>query len=138
MLGQRLQTALKSANISTADAATHIGISEANLYKLFKKDSFEVAYLRKASELLNLPLSYFFDDFSQGPNSQIGDFNQSGAGNTQKVKVSKAPAHELAAQLESCQRDVESLKSQLAMATALVAAKEETISLLRGSYTRPN
>ena len=138
MLGRKLQTALKSANISAADAAAHIGISEANLYKLFKKDSFEVAYLIKSTELLNLPVSYFFDEHSDLQNSQIGEFNQAGNSNTHKVKVTKAPAHELAQQLDICQRDNESLKSQLALANALVAAKDETITLLRASVARPN
>jgi transcriptional regulator with XRE-family HTH domain len=138
MLGKKLQTALKSASITAADAAAHIGISEANLYKLFKKDSFEVAYLIKSAELLNLPVSYFFDEHSDSINSQIGDFNQAGNSNTQKIKVTKAPAHELAQQLDTCQRDNESLKSQLALANALVAAKDETITLLRASVNRPN
>lgn len=132
MLGKKLQSALKSASISAADAATYIGISEANLYKLFKKDSFEVAYLIKAAELLNLPISHFFDEHIQPANSQIGDFNQAGNGNSQKVKVDKGqPQQDLAAALAACQRE-------LALANALVAAKDETITLLRASFTRPN
>ena len=140
MLGEKLQQALKNANVAVSDAAIHIGISEANLYKLFKKDSFEVAYLRKASNLLNLPLSYFLEEGNHSQlNTQIGDNNQAGTGNIQKIRTStKAPAHELAIQLDSCLRDVESLKNQLALANALVAAKDETITLLRGSYNRPN
>jgi transcriptional regulator with XRE-family HTH domain len=132
MLGQRLQTALKSAGISAADAASYIGISEANLYKLFKKDTFEVAYLRKAAELLKISVASLLDEYPQTGNSQIGDFNQAGNSNTQKVKVDKGqPQQDLAAALAACQRE-------LALANALVAAKEETITLLRASYTRPN
>lgn len=132
MLGKKLQEAIKSAGMSAADAAAHIGVSEANLYKLYKKDSFEVAYLRKASELLNLPITYFLGDDVQLPGYQIGDFNQAGTGNKQKVKVDKGkPQQDLAAALEACQRELE-------VTRALVAAKDETISLLRGSYTRPN
>lgn len=91
----------------------------------------EVSYLRKADELLNSPLSYFLDEPGQGSTSQIGDFNQFGSGNTQKDKVSKAPAHELASELAACQRELE-------VTRALIAAKDETISLLRANYTRPN
>jgi transcriptional regulator with XRE-family HTH domain len=142
MLGEKLQQALKTANISVYDAANHIGISEANLYKLFKKDSFEVAYLRKAANLLGLPLSYFFDEDASTlitATTQTGTNNQAGSGNTQKIKTSsKAPAHELASQLDSCLRDNQALKNQLLLANALVAAKDETISLLRGGYNRPN
>ena len=138
MLGNRLQLALKNAGISAADAASYIGISEANLYKLFKKDTFEVAYLRKAAELLDTTVAALLDDEHKSGGFHTGDFNIVGSANTQKVKVNKAPAQELAKQLEDCQRDVEGLKRELALANALIAAKDETITLLRGSYRNPN
>lgn len=137
-LGQTLQQALKDANISHTDAANYIGVSEGNLYRLFKKDTFEVAYLKKAAELLNLPISHFFEDNpSTKPSpTQIGDFNQAGSNLTQKVKVNKA--QDLATELDNCHRDNEALKRELEVTRALVAAKDETITLLRASYTRPN
>lgn len=45
---------------------------------------------------------------------------------------------DLEKQLEASKRENELLKQQLIMAQALIAAKEETITLLRGSYNRPN
>ena len=136
LLGQILQKALKDAGISYAEAAAYMGVSETNLYRLFKKDSFEVSYLKKASSLLNLPLSHFLGDTAPSnvvaSHNQIGDFNQAGSGNSQKVKVDKGkPQQDLSAALAACQRE-------LALANALVAAKDETISLLRASYNRPN
>jgi transcriptional regulator with XRE-family HTH domain len=131
MLGKKLQAALKSASISTVDAATYIGISEANLYKLFKKDSFEVAYLIKAATLLHLPVSYFFDEQPLPVASQKGDSFPASSSTTQKAKVDKGqPQQDLAAALAACQRE-------LALANALVAAKDETIVLLRASVARP-
>jgi transcriptional regulator with XRE-family HTH domain len=135
MLGQILQKALKDANVSASDAADYMGISEGNLYRLFKKDSFEVAYLKKAADLLKLPVSYFFGEAVSnmpGPTTQTGDFNQAGTGNRQKVKVDKGqPQQDLAAALAACQRE-------LALANALVASKDETITLLRASYRNTN
>lgn len=139
MLGQILQKALKDANVSNADAANFMGISEGNLYRLFKKDSFEVAYLKKAADLLNLPMSHFFNESPTGDSrvtTQTGDFNQAGNSNTQKVKINKA--QDLATELDNCHRDNEALKRELEVTRALVAAKDETITLLRASYTRPN
>ena len=131
MLGQKLQSALKNAGISALDAATQIGISEANLYRLFKKDTFEVAYLRKAAAMLNLPISFFLEESPTSEISQIGDFNQAGSGNSQKIKVSKAPSQELAAELAACRRELE-------LTRALVDSKDETITLLRATYKNPN
>ena len=72
MLGEKLQQAIKNADYSMTDVAGQIGITESNLYKLFKKDSFEIAYLLKACEVLNLPLSYFINtDNKYNENSQI-------------------------------------------------------------------
>lgn len=141
-LGQILQKALKDANVSPADAADYIGISEGNLYRLFKKDTFEVAYLKKVADLLKLPIAYFFQESGVAnlpeADKLLGSSSQTGNSITPKVKVSKAPAHELAQQLDACQREVESLKRELALASALVAAKDETITLLRASYNRPH
>lgn len=138
MLGHKLQNAIKSAGMSTAEAAAYIGVSEANLYKLYKKSSFEVAYLIKASELLSLPVSYFLDDESPIVNSQIDNLTQAGSTVTQKAKSAKSPPQSQTIDLNQCQRELEALKRELEVTRALVAAKDETITLLRASYTRPS
>jgi transcriptional regulator with XRE-family HTH domain len=142
MLGQILQRALKDANISAPEAANFMGISEGNLYRLFKKDSFEVAYLQKAADLLKIPITHFFQEDAlanmSGHVTQLGSMNQAGNSNSQKIKVSKAPTQELAAQLDSCQREVDHLKEKLVYANQTIASKDETISLLRATYSRPN
>lgn len=118
-----------------AKVADHIGISQQSLYTMLKKDSFELDYLRKAAEVLGVPVSTLLDEEKLTDTGivQTGDFNQAGNNLSQKVKVekSKAPQQDLAAALAACQRE-------LALANALVAAKDETITLLRASFTRPN
>lgn len=133
MLGEKLKKAIKNAGISYARAASEMGISEGSLYNIFKKDSFEVSYLLKASELVGLPPSYFLEaDDKISVSNQSGEFNQAGSGNQQKIRVSsKAPSQELAAELLSC-------RQQLELTKALVASQSETITLLRASYNRPN
>ena len=60
---------------------------------------------------------------------QTSTFNQAGSGNNQKVEVEKNKfQQELAAISAACQRE-------LALANALVAAKDETITPLRASFT---
>ena len=49
-----------------------------------------------------------------------------------------ANLHDCEKELDSSKREIELLRQQLTMAQALIAAKEETITLLRGSYNRPN
>jgi transcriptional regulator with XRE-family HTH domain len=93
--------------------------------------------------------------------TQTGNFNQAGTGNTQKVKGNRNNVQAANGdhanitnnvKLEDCKRDlaasekeVEHLRAQLAAAESLVASKdvtiaskEETISVLRAAFNRPN
>ncbi|MBJ6109466.1 hypothetical protein JAO73_10605 [Hymenobacter sp. BT523] len=90
-----------------------------------------------------------FLSYPQTGTTQTGYFNQAGSGNKQSIKGSKgkiqAGSDGTNVALENCQRDlaaatkeIESLRQQLTMAQALLEAKEETLSLLRSQYNRPN
>ncbi len=61
MLGEQLKKAFHDARIPSQEAADRMGMSKANLYILFKKDTFEVEYLRKACEITGRPMTYFFE-----------------------------------------------------------------------------
>ncbi|HEX8326640.1 MAG TPA: helix-turn-helix transcriptional regulator [Hymenobacter sp.] len=137
----KIKKKLGEQGITIQRLATQSGISEPTLHAILNRGDAKLSQLEKIAEALSVSLNYFLDDdsaSSSGSTLQAGINNQAGSGNTQKIKTStKAPAQELAIQLDSCLRDVESLKNQLALANALVAAKDETITLLRASYNRP-
>ena len=59
MLGERVKNELNAQGITPTVTANFIGISEGNLYKLFKKDSFEIAYLLKIAELTKTKFELF-------------------------------------------------------------------------------
>lgn len=65
MVGEKLKKAIERSGKERTEVASAMGISEGNLYKLFKKDSFELDYLRRASRALNIPLAYFIEEDSQ-------------------------------------------------------------------------
>jgi transcriptional regulator with XRE-family HTH domain len=150
-LGQKLHNAIKDSGITMPEVAKHIGISEGNLYKLIKKDTFEVAYLLKASSLLGKPLSYFIDDgslvgstISQSGTTNIG---QTGSGNSQKIMSSatgtrhtgpKANIDDLVIRLSECQQMNQALTRELDITRELVKSKDEMIALLRSSRDRTN
>jgi len=94
---------------------------EAELGTLCQLGDPRLSEVQQLAKALHVTPAYFLS----------GSFNQAGIGNTQKIKIGKAAAHELAAQLGVC-------RHALDMANRLVAAKEEIITLLRASYNRPN
>jgi hypothetical protein len=94
---------------------------------------------------------------SSKPNSgttQTGNFNQAGTSNKQAIKGNKGTVQNNTGsgntitnnvKLEGCQRDLEAaqreneyLRGKLQDKEELLAAKDETITLLRASFNRPN
>jgi hypothetical protein len=103
----------------------------------------------------------FLSDKPETGTTQTGNFNQAGTSNIQKVKGNKNNVQNNNGdhatitnnvKLENCKRDlataekeIQHLRDKLVAAEALaaskdvtIAAKEETISLLRATYNRPN
>jgi transcriptional regulator with XRE-family HTH domain len=131
-LESKIKGQLAEQGMTIQRLATESGISEPTIHAIFNRGDAKLSQLEKIAEALNISLSFLLSDSTQTSVTQTGDFNQAGSSNTQKVKVDKSQAssQELADKLAACQRE-------LALANALVAAKDETITLLRASYTRP-
>ncbi|GAB3726165.1 hypothetical protein GCM10027594_07800 [Hymenobacter agri] len=85
--------------------------------------------------------------------TQTGNFNQAGSSNKQVIKGNKGgivggsigKAEQTNIVLSECERqrdaykaEVDFLRQQLAMKDQLIEAKEEMLTLLRGSRNRPN
>lgn len=137
-LESKIKNLLAEKGMTIQRLATESGISEPTLHAIFNRGDAKLSQLEKIAEALGSTLNFLLSEGNQPSTVQTGDFNQAGNSLTQKVKVTKAPSQEVAKQLDDCQRDNEALKRELALANALVAAKDETITLLRASFTRPN
>lgn len=120
-LEEKVTQCLVAANLTMPLLAERMGLSEPDLAALCQLGDPRLSELQQLAKALHVRPTYFLN----------GSFNQAGIGNTQKIKIGKAAAHELAEQLGVCRRALET-------ANQLVAAKEEIISLLRGGYNRPN
>lgn len=130
-LENKIKRKLSEQSMTIQRLATESGISEPTLHAIFNRDDAKLSQLEKIAAALGITLSFLLDENSQPSGIHTGDFNQVGNANTQKIKTSKAPSQELASELAACQRELE-------VTRALVASKDELITLLRGSYNRPN
>ncbi|QHL87448.1 helix-turn-helix domain-containing protein [Nibribacter ruber] len=124
LLGERVKQEIAKSSFKTEEIAEEIGITANNLYRLYKKDSFEIKYLLKICELLNLPVSHFIDAPNNISNSgQIQAAKQVGK-NNQTISLGGESSFDLKHQLELCQVEKASLEQRL-------KDKEELIEVLR-------
>jgi transcriptional regulator with XRE-family HTH domain len=134
-LESKIKGQLTEKGMTIQRLASESGISEPTIHAIFNRGDAKVSQLEKIAAALGIPLSFLFLDGPQLAAVQAGDPSQATSATNQKAKAEKpqppASQQDLAAALAACQRE-------LALTNALVAAKEETISLLRASYTRPS
>jgi transcriptional regulator with XRE-family HTH domain len=131
-LESKIKSRLAEQGMTIQRLATASSISEPTLHAIFNRGDAKLSQLEKIAEALGSTLNSLLSEGDQASTVQTGHVTQAGSGNSQKVKVDKGqPQQDLAAALAACQRE-------LALANALVAAKDETIILLRASFTRPN
>jgi len=124
-LEEKVTQCLVAANLTMPQLAEKVGLSEPALAVLCQHNDLRCFGIWLA-HCLGVPPAYFL-----GPVTQAGAFNQAASATPIRLSISKAAAHELAAQLSICQHAFHSINQ-------LLEAKEEIISLLRGGYNRPN
>jgi hypothetical protein len=117
----KVQQRLAETGLTMQALATHTGLPEPELHALCQLGDPRLSEVVKLAQALSVEPTYFLN----------GSFLQAGIGNTQKIKIGKAAAHELAEQLGVCRLALDN-------ATQLVAAKDEIITLLRSNSNRPN
>lgn len=134
-LEEKVTQCLGTANLTMPQLAVQMGLSEPELATLCRLGDLRLSELERLAKCLRVPPNYFLK----------GSFLQAGNCNTQKIKIGKAAAHELAAQLGVCRRALEQSQQLvaakddvIASKDALIASQAQTLSLLRGECTRPN
>lgn len=123
---QKVNQRLVDVGLTMQVLAERVGLPEPELRALCQGNNPRLTDLVQLGEALRIDPCYFLP-----PVKQRGSFNIAGNGNVQKIKIGKAGAHQLAAELAVCRRVLD-------MSQELVAAKDEIITLLRASYNHPN
>ena len=59
---ETIRKLLREKNMNIRDFSKEVGISDVTLYKIFKRDSIETKHLERMSEVLDVPVSVFFDE----------------------------------------------------------------------------
>lgn len=119
-LEEKATQCLVAANLPIPLLAEKMGLPEPELRTLCHHGDPRFSEMKQVAHCLRVLTAYF-----------LGPVTQASIGNTQNIKIGKAAAHQLASQLSTCQRAFHAINQ-------LVAAKEETITLLRAGHNRPN
>jgi len=159
-IGQRIKFLTTSLNLSVRKFAQMLDVSETNIRNYIdmgtKPSSDVLEKILLQFPLVNMawlltgqgePLLSEQNDST----TQTGNFNQAGTSNKQTIKGNKGNIQtgdgstqtnltlaDCKTDLEKAQREIEYLRGQLLMQETVLAAKEETITLLRASFNRPN
>jgi transcriptional regulator with XRE-family HTH domain len=123
---EKVNQRLVDVGLTMQVLAERVGLPEPELHALCQGNNPRLTDLVQLGDALRIDPAYFLPRIKQ-----VGSFNQAGNGNTLKVKIGKAAAHQLVAELAVCRRVLD-------MSTELLAAKDEIISLLRGGGNCPN
>jgi hypothetical protein len=122
---EKVNQRLVDTSLTMQVLADRVGLPMPELRALCEGNNPRLSELEQLGEVLRIDSAYFLPRRIK----QVGSFNQAGYGNVQKIKIGKAAAHELVAELAVCQRVLD-------MSTELLAAKEEIISLLRANMSQ--
>lgn len=64
-IGEKIKIEIKNSGKSVDEVAQFIGMSNQNLYRIFKKDSVETIYLQKICDFLKINIHSFFEEYNQ-------------------------------------------------------------------------
>lgn len=151
-VGQRLKFLIKQLNLDVKGFCKALDVSETTVRNYFNRGSNPNAeFLMKLTNtfgLVNLGWlltgkgEHFLSESTQSSTLQQTNIkNNSGIGisngSTNNI-TNNLTLDDCKQSLQQSERENAHLREQLARADALVAAKDETINLLRASYNRPN
>ncbi|GEM_PF-2524557 len=114
MLGERLKKAVSESRLTADEVANGLGMSKSNLYVLYKKESFELEYVKRASQLLGLSVSYFLDEKQPLP-SKSSDGGAFGSSVLQEIR-----------------EEIRILREQLSVKDQQIAGLQRTVDALVG------
>ncbi len=72
MIGYRIKKKIDDSGMTVNDFAEKMGIRRESAYKIFEKEDVNTSVIKKASQILNVPISYFFAEHDENT-SDISD-----------------------------------------------------------------
>lgn len=116
----RIKNIIKRRGLTVKEVLKIANIREATFYNCQKRNSIETKYLEEIAKVLDVPMSYFFEDSQNGITANANGSNQiinNGNGNKQTINFKNEKIEELKQKIDNLER--------------LLQAKDEIIELLK-------
>lgn len=121
----KLKGLIESNNFTIRKFCAKVGITESGYYRMIENRSMKIDTLEKMSEILQVPLSVFFEEGTAAPgaNQTITGGHSINQGNISNSKIE--------INLEKCIDQVHHLEEQVLSLKQVVSLKDEIIGELR-------
>jgi len=131
LIGEKIKKAIERTSLDPVKVAAAINMSTANLYRIFKRDSVETKYLLRLSSLLNIPLSYFYEDSQTIDNfvNQNGEISHNEGSSSERSSSTSHSKSDLKYELEKALFKIEMFEQRL-------RDKDLIIELLKASRAK--
>lgn len=103
-IGAKIKELADNKAIKKEELALKLGMTSDNLYKIYSKEGINTKILCQISEILDVPITYFFEGDSE-KNLNIGDNNTNIVGNKNKTSVSDTEVYK--AKIKSLERELQ-------------------------------
>ncbi len=126
-LEKKIKQILLTKKIKVKDFCFDIEMSKQNLYNIYERNSAESKYLIKMSEVLQVPVSYFFEE--EGVSSVNNSGNYIGGGKNNKIKQNQNADERIKdMEIENLKKEIANLKESHKRD---IENKNELISVLK-------
>ncbi len=122
--GEKLKDLIAKKNINIEEFATHIGVSVSSVFKYYNKEHFDSELLEKFCSELDVPISYFFDEYKTSQNAGRSNV-MVGRDNNGRIQIDDCEN-----KLDDALMEIRHLKAEIAGKDKLLEEKERLISVL--------
>lgn len=123
MITNKIENLRTIKKISQTDFAKKIGMTQTGYSQMIKNNDLKVSTLQKIAEILEKPVSYFFDEKEQYTSDYSGNKLIATGNGKNHVEINNS--------LKECEKENEYLKKEIEHLKNKIIDKEEIINLLK-------
>lgn len=118
----------KQKNITVKELASRIGMSEANIYSRFRKNSMELEHLKKIAEVLNIPIESLVSNHINIVGENHINYQRSEKNSSSRINISKSDDD---AKMEVLTKEIENMKNYIELQKEKICSLNENIASLK-------